>query len=452
MERDTRRDRGQWRGCYTFQDATREDDAGNVPKRNGGLKMGNTYYYYVRTPRRPSESPVNSALLVRQSLTESSQQYEVDGSSETYDPTQPSTTTCPYLPGQPVNTLYVPVEKSLRRRSASLTSLRSEDFRTMDPASKFIAPRPAPSPPEPIRRLGTAPPQQQQRQRMQSSFKRPSRSPSPSSRWVFSPRRLFSRKSSSSSLAEMQSSQQQPTNVDVAPTTTTYRPPTSMSFSSQAEQDTRSLRSESATGSRSRDISPESLRRFLLDDTPLHPQPDEVVVVPPPTLQIPEDIAEELEDDDNFATSAVSTDSMLFTTGLSPPPPPHAHQNKATTVPAPPTRPPPRIPSLDIAPAGSGEVYDSELLLRSPSAESTHSSLPPEFDDLSDSEEEYDEDEEEDFEVTMVAHHQHQQQIRPMTAATVDGKAVTTHMGVSGDAGLGELVSELGWMADVIRP
>jgi hypothetical protein len=50
MERDSRRDRGQWRGCYTFKDITREGDAGSKPKRNGGLKMGHTYYYYVSIP------------------------------------------------------------------------------------------------------------------------------------------------------------------------------------------------------------------------------------------------------------------------------------------------------------------------------------------------------------------------------------------------------------------
>jgi hypothetical protein len=47
MERDSRRDRGQWKGCYTFKDITCEGDAGSIPKRDGGLKMGHTYYYYV---------------------------------------------------------------------------------------------------------------------------------------------------------------------------------------------------------------------------------------------------------------------------------------------------------------------------------------------------------------------------------------------------------------------
>jgi hypothetical protein len=48
MDRDIRRDRGQWRGCYSFKDIICDGDAGGViPKRNGGLKMGQVYYYYV---------------------------------------------------------------------------------------------------------------------------------------------------------------------------------------------------------------------------------------------------------------------------------------------------------------------------------------------------------------------------------------------------------------------
>lgn len=48
MERDIRRARGQWRGCYAFEDIICDGDGGSSPKRTGGLKMGSTYYYYVR--------------------------------------------------------------------------------------------------------------------------------------------------------------------------------------------------------------------------------------------------------------------------------------------------------------------------------------------------------------------------------------------------------------------
>jgi hypothetical protein len=47
MERDTRRSRGQWRGCYAFTDIICDGDGDSSPKRSGGLKMGSTYYYYV---------------------------------------------------------------------------------------------------------------------------------------------------------------------------------------------------------------------------------------------------------------------------------------------------------------------------------------------------------------------------------------------------------------------
>ena len=47
MERDIRRDRGQWRGCHSFKDIICDGDKGLAAKRNGGLKMGQTYYYYV---------------------------------------------------------------------------------------------------------------------------------------------------------------------------------------------------------------------------------------------------------------------------------------------------------------------------------------------------------------------------------------------------------------------
>lgn len=52
MEQDIRRARGQWRGCYAFENIICDGDGGRSPKRTGGLKMGSTYYYYVR-PHKP---------------------------------------------------------------------------------------------------------------------------------------------------------------------------------------------------------------------------------------------------------------------------------------------------------------------------------------------------------------------------------------------------------------
>ena len=53
MERDARRDRGQWKGCYNLSGLA-DDRAGS---RDGGLKMGNTYYYYVSARPHPSPPP-----------------------------------------------------------------------------------------------------------------------------------------------------------------------------------------------------------------------------------------------------------------------------------------------------------------------------------------------------------------------------------------------------------
>lgn len=48
MERDSRVGAGHWRGCHTFTniicDGLMEP---NGVKRDGGLKMGGTYWYYV---------------------------------------------------------------------------------------------------------------------------------------------------------------------------------------------------------------------------------------------------------------------------------------------------------------------------------------------------------------------------------------------------------------------
>lgn len=86
-------------------------------------------------------------------------QYELDGSTEAHDPSEPSTSSCPYLPGQTVNTLFVPVERPLRHRSASLSSMCEDSFQTLNPDARFNTPRPTSPPLSPTldRRVGTAP-------------------------------------------------------------------------------------------------------------------------------------------------------------------------------------------------------------------------------------------------------------------------------------------------------
>ncbi|KAF7546517.1 hypothetical protein G7046_g9278 [Stylonectria norvegica] len=284
MERDIRRGRGQWRGCYAFRDIICDDasasasasqpfgtqPSGTQPsyKRSGGLKMGHTYYYY----------------------------YEVDGSLETHDPALPSTTTCPYLPGQTVNTLIVPVEQALRQRSASLTSMRHGDFMTMNPNAKFITPQPAPVAPidsYPLR-LGSSP-------LLQHKTSTRSLSPAPGA-W----KRFFTRKMGSRDGERGRSRD---------------RDGQSMACGSSLEDVYYDRSTTPSEGTRTRDISPESLRRFLSDDLP--PRPDSNLSQRP-SIIIPEDIVEENEteeneDDDNFATSAVS-DTQPYSTCLSPPP------------------------------------------------------------------------------------------------------------------------------------
>lgn len=219
-------------------------------------------------------------------------QYEVDGSIETHNPELPSTTSCPYMPGQAVNTLNVPVEQALRYRSVSLSSMRPTDFKTMNPESKFIAPRAAPCAPidNPPFRLGSSP---------LLNHKSSSRSLSPAPAW----RRFFSRKLTSRDGERGRSPVREP----------------SATLASDEDDGRCSTPSE---GTRTRDISPESLRRFLSDDVPSRPGSN---LSMRPTLVIPEETVEDQDndndndDDDNFATSAVS-ETQSYATRLSPPP------------------------------------------------------------------------------------------------------------------------------------
>lgn len=55
MNRDVRRGRDQWRGCYSFKDIVCDNEVSiSGLRRNGGLKMGATYYYYVCTIHKGS--------------------------------------------------------------------------------------------------------------------------------------------------------------------------------------------------------------------------------------------------------------------------------------------------------------------------------------------------------------------------------------------------------------
>lgn len=116
--------------------------------------------------------------------------YELEDGTEIHDPSLPSTTTCPYLPGQSVNLLWVPVEIQMPRdRSASMSSMASGDIKTMVPADKFLTPRAAPPIPSKHSRSNTAP----------MLIVRKHRSTSPKSeKSLWSPRAFFGSRSPSS--------------------------------------------------------------------------------------------------------------------------------------------------------------------------------------------------------------------------------------------------------------
>ncbi|KAI1816045.1 hypothetical protein GGS20DRAFT_595874 [Poronia punctata] len=290
MERDSRRDPGEWRGCHTFDNIVCDGDVPATSERRGGLKMGQTYYYY----------------------------YELDGSTETYNHTQPTTTTCPFLPGQTLNKLEVPFERRLRLKSASMNSLRNSEYKTMDPADRFATPKPATSGHRREFRISSA-----------SSIlpKRATRSVSPAPSWTGTARRFLRLKPCHKDADRGRKSNLREEWDEEA-----------------VEENDVILETRSATPSgsiRSRDLSPESLRKFLSDDVPCASTNVETA-----SLSIPDDIAEETDydDDDNFAT-VPAQEGASFTT-LSPPPfqrgglsaPPASHsRNALPSVAAPPS-------------------------------------------------------------------------------------------------------------------
>lgn len=126
MHHDRLRGSGFWSGCFKFDNITFDGDEIPCAKpRTGGLKQGGKYWYY----------------------------YRLNYDSETFDDRQPQTTSCPLLPGQPVNIIEVPteiIELPERCRSAHgygdiIGSLaRLADQQTLDPKHKFAMLEPPP--------------------------------------------------------------------------------------------------------------------------------------------------------------------------------------------------------------------------------------------------------------------------------------------------------------------
>lgn len=194
--------------------------------------------------------------------------------------------------------MVVPAEITDRKRSASLTALRRDEYMTMEPTDKYVPLRPPPAIPDflgPNYRLPTS--HSTSNSHTTSStitptlrHKRSDRSISPTPSW-WSPRKLFGRKGSLSSQG----------SVDRATEDEEHRCSVTSSTSSE--------------GTRTRAMSPEALKRFLIsDNVPAVPEAEPAERI---ELSIPDDIAE--EEDDDFLASAVS-DNMPKTI-LSPPPP-----------------------------------------------------------------------------------------------------------------------------------
>lgn len=117
MEHDRRRGTGFWSGCFKFENIIWDGDSPGWNKpRTGGLKQGGTYWYY----------------------------YRLNDEVEAYDDSKVYTTTCPLLPGQPMNVIEVPVEvheAPPRARSVSMdvavTIGNLPNTHTLDPDDKF---------------------------------------------------------------------------------------------------------------------------------------------------------------------------------------------------------------------------------------------------------------------------------------------------------------------------
>ncbi|RFU31002.1 hypothetical protein B7463_g5320, partial [Scytalidium lignicola] len=283
MERDIRRSPGQWRGCYAFDHIICDGDDSTAP-RKGGLKMGSTYYYY----------------------------YELDGGVEVHDSRLPHTSSCPYLPGQPVNLLSVPVEvRRLRRRSVSMSAMSNGDIMTMNPADKFVTPRPPPRPPV-IVRLSTSP---------SEPTPKPSSCPqSPKSeKSPWSPRMFFGIRSPESKKSRRSTS--------VTKKTKSKSPRESRSESAMSSESAPPTRTSSLQSSRSHspELSPLSRSINLELSKKTHIA----------SLMIPDGITEDLEDDANFASpvnNRISLSDRYVFTPLSPPPSYHVRPLTARHV------------------------------------------------------------------------------------------------------------------------
>ncbi|KLJ08101.1 hypothetical protein EMPG_16444 [Blastomyces silverae] len=131
MEKDSRIGRGHWKGCHTFTNIICDGETtSSAPGRDGGLRMGGTYWYY----------------------------YQLDNEVDFFNEAEPVTTSCALLPGQPLNLLNVPIHlpsSQTHLGRGTRPASRISNHETMNPADKYMNPR---APPRPVLpRLTTSP-------------------------------------------------------------------------------------------------------------------------------------------------------------------------------------------------------------------------------------------------------------------------------------------------------
>ena len=129
MNKDLQSGSQYWSGCFNFSNIICDGRPSDVIRsRDGGLKMGGTYWYH----------------------------YKLDDEADFHNVCERATTNCPMMPGQLVNVLNVPYALSGNRSRNASTSSTSSERRTMNPEDKFVNPRPAPAKPD-LLRVSTSP-------------------------------------------------------------------------------------------------------------------------------------------------------------------------------------------------------------------------------------------------------------------------------------------------------
>ena len=131
MSKDLQSGSEYWSGCFNFSNIVCDGKPSVlIEPRDGGLRMGGTYWYY----------------------------YKINNDQDFHNVCERATTNCPMLPGQLINILNIPYALSGNRSRNPSTSSTSSERRTMNPEDRFMNPRPAPAKPV-TARVSTSPTQ-----------------------------------------------------------------------------------------------------------------------------------------------------------------------------------------------------------------------------------------------------------------------------------------------------